>query len=269
MTRKRRYTACLLILLLWAGAPGCKRTVSVELDNAPSRVVIEGEITDEAGPYLVKITRTVNFSDANTFPPVTGAAVQIRDSTGGQSYALTEASPGMYETSGFTGKPGHLYSLVVEADGQQYTAVSTMPAIVHLDSVSFALNTDFNGKKDLNAVVNFQDPSGIVNYYQFIEYLNGELIPNTFVFEDRLSDGRYIEQPLFNDSAYLKKGDTLQLKMYCIDKNIYNYFFSLLQVTANNGFQAATPDNPISNLTGGALGYFSAHTVNRAKLAVY
>jgi hypothetical protein len=269
MTIKGRYTACLLTLLLSAGAPGCKRTVSVELDDAPSRVVIEGEITDETGPYLVKITRTVNFSGPNTFPPVTGATVQITDSTGGQSYALTEASPGMYKTSDFTGKPGHLYSLVVQAEGQQYTAVSTMPAVIHLDSVSFALNTDFNGKKDLNAVVNFQDPPGIVNYYQFIEYLNGELIPNTFVFEDRLSDGRYIEQPLFNDSAYLKKGDTLQLKMHCIDKNIYNYFFSLLQVTANNGFQAATPDNPITNLTGGALGYFSAHTVNRAKLAIY
>jgi len=200
---------------------------------------------------------------------VTGAAVQIMDSTGGQSFTLTETSPGMYETSGFTGKPGHVYSLVVQADGQQYTAVSTMPAVVHLDSVSFALNTDFNGKKDLNAVVNFQDPVGIVNYYQFIEHINGKLVPNTFVFEDRLSDGRYIEQPLFNDSAYLKKGDTLQLKMYCIDKNIYNYFFSLLQVTPSNGFQAATPDNPLTNLTGGAVGYFSAHTVNREKLAVY
>ncbi|MDO6430612.1 DUF4249 domain-containing protein [Flavitalea sp. BT771] len=269
MTIKSTYTARLLILLLATGGPACKRTIQVQLDDAPSRIVIEGDITNEAGPHLVKITRTVNFSDLNTFPPVTGAAVQISDSTGGLSYALTEASPGRYETSAFTGKPGHTYSLVVQADGQQYTAVSTMPALVPLDSVSFALNTDFNGKKDLNAVVNFQDPSGIVNYYQFIEYLNGKMIPNTFVFEDRLSDGRYIEQPLFNDSAYLKRGDTLQLKMYCIDRNIYNYFFSLLQVTANNGFQAATPNNPITNLTGGALGYFSAHTVNRAKLAIY
>jgi len=159
--------------------------------------------------------------------------------------------------------------LLVNADGLQYTASSTMPADVLLDSVSFALNTDFNNKKDINAVVNFQDPPGLGNYYQFIEYLNGKLIPDIFVFEDRLSDGRYIEEPLFNDSTYLRRGDTLLLKMYCVDKNIYNYFFSLSQVTGNNGFQSATPANPNTNLTGRALGYFSAHTVNRVKMPVY
>jgi hypothetical protein len=58
--------------------------------------------------------------------------------------------------------------------------------------------------------------------------------------------------------------------MYCIDKNVYNYFFSLLQVTGNNGgFQSASPDNPITNISGGALGYFSAHTVSRVRMEVY
>jgi hypothetical protein len=58
--------------------------------------------------------------------------------------------------------------------------------------------------------------------------------------------------------------------MYCIDRNIYNYFFSLLQVSAGNGgFQTASPDNPVTNITGGALGYFSAHTINLEKLIVY
>jgi hypothetical protein len=269
MTVKTTYTTCLLILLLAVGWLACKKTVQVHLNDAPSRIVIEGEITDLPGPYEVKISRTVAFSEPNTFPPVTGADVYITDTTLGQSYALKEFSPGVYHAMGFTGAPKHTYRLLVNVDGQQFTASSTMPPKVHLDSISFALNTDFNGKKDLNAVVNFQDPAGVPNYYQFIEYVDEYLIPNTFVFEDRLSDGRYIEQPLFNDSTYLQKGDTLQVKMYCIDKNIYNYFFSLIQVTANNGFLTATPDNPLTNIRGGALGYFSAHTVNQVKLAVY
>ena len=102
-----------------------------------------------------------------------------------------------------------------------------------------------------------------------VTVLNGREIPNVLVFEDRLSDGRYIEQPLFNDSAYLQPGDTLQMSMYCVDKNVYSYLFSLISVTGNNSFQSATPANPISNISNGALGYFSAHTVTRKQLTVY
>lgn len=230
----------------------CKKAIQVRLNVVPPRVVIEGEISNQPGPYQVKITKTVSFSDSNSFPPVRGAVVTIRDSTSGHTYIFGESSPGFYTSNDFAGIPTHTYQLAVQADGQRYTASSTMPANVPLDSVTFAVNTNFNGKRELNAVVNFQDPPGKVNYYQFIEHVNGRLIPNFFVFEDRLSDGRYIQQPLFNDSSYLQKGDTLQLRMYCIDKNIYNYFFSLLQVSANNGFQTASPDNPITNITGGA-----------------
>ncbi|MBN9384439.1 MAG: DUF4249 domain-containing protein [Chitinophagaceae bacterium] len=259
----------LLSLLSLGGGWACKKAIQVHLNDAPPRVVIEGEISNQSGPYQVKITKTVSFSDSNSFPPVRGAVVTVRDSTNGHMYNFGESAPGVYTSNDFSGIPTHTYQLAVRAEGQQYTASSTMPATVPLDSVSFAVNTNFNGKKELNAVVNFQDPPGKVNYYQFIEHVNGRLVPNIFVFEDRLSDGRYIEQPLFNDSSYLQKGDTLQLRMYCIDKNIYNYFFSLLQVSANNGFQTASPDNPITNITGGALGYFSAHTVNHEKLVVY
>jgi len=270
MTLSRSYTVVLLCLLSTGGWLACKKTVTVHLDEVPPRIVIEGEIINQPGAYEVRVTKTVNFSDSNTFPPVSGAEVRITDTTNGIGYDLQETSPGLYTVNGSIGIPRHTYQLYVKAEGQVYTAVSTMPDVVHLDSVTFAINTDFNGTKELNAVVNFQDPAGVVNYYQFLEYVNGRLIPNNFVFEDRLSDGRYIEQPLYNDSSYLHKGDSLLLRMYCVDKNIYNYFFSLMQVSGNNGgFQTASPNNPLSNISGGALGYFSAHTVSRIRMEVY
>jgi hypothetical protein len=261
---------CLLAFMALGAGVACKKVVQVDLHDTSSRIVIEGEVTNQPGTYQVRISRTVNYSDDNNFPPVQGAAVTIMDSINGHSYTLSESSPGIYTTNQFEGIPKHTYLLTVNAEGQQYTASSTMPGTVHFDSVSFAVNTDFNGKKEINAVVNFQDPPGLGNYYQFIEYVNGRLIPNIFVFEDRLSDGRYIEQALYNDSAYLQKADTLLVKMYCVDKRIYDYFFTLAQIVGNNnGFQSASPANPNTNLTGGALGYFSAHTINQETLAVY
>ena len=262
-----RYILPAVFLVLIAAA--CKKVINVDLNNAAPRIVIEGEVTNQPPLYEVHISRTVNFSASNAYPPVTGAIVKITDSTMGRTYQLDEVDSGRYVTNAFRGVPRHTYNLLVTTGGQEYRATSTMPGTVVLDSVTFVQNIDFNNKTDINAVVNFQDPPVPGNYYQFTEFVNGREVPNIFVFEDRLSNGRYIRQPLFNDSAYLQRGDTLQLMMYCVDKNIYNYFFTLMNVTGNNNFQTATPANPVSNISNGALGYFSAHTAVMAKLRVY
>jgi hypothetical protein len=263
----------LLILAATAAVTGaaCKKVISVDLNNAAPQLVIEGEVANVRGPFPVRISKSVPFSASNVYPPVTNADVYITDSTNGIVDHLSQANSdsGVYLARGTVGVAGHTYVLSVTVDGKQYRAVSTMPKAVFLDSVTFALNFDFNNKQEINAVVNFQDPRGLGNYYQFTEKVNGRNIPNVFVFEDRLSDGRYIEQPLFNDSAYLQKNDTLLLTMNCVDKNIYNYFFTLANVTGNNNFQTATPANPSTNITGGALGYFSAHTTQKAEIVVY
>jgi hypothetical protein len=263
---------CCPYLILFTAFAGlsCKKVINLDLKNAAPQIVIQGEVTNLPQRFTVNITQTVDFSAANNFPPVTGADVIITDSTTGVSYNFQEVDSGVY-TSVVTpeGVPLHTYNLKVTSHGQVYTASSTMPGAVPLDSVTFAENVNFNGNLETNAVANFQDPPGIANYYQFTEVVDGRPIPDIFVFDDRLSDGRYIQYPLFNDSAYLQKGDNLMVNMYCVDANVYNYFYTLMNVTANANFQTATPANPVSNLTNGALGYFSAHTVQTIQLVVY
>ncbi|HWK04927.1 MAG TPA: DUF4249 domain-containing protein [Puia sp.] len=258
-----------IVLFALLAGYACKKVIQVDLKNAASQIVIEGEVTNHTQTYQVKITKTVDFSADNTFPPVSGATVRVTDSSTGHTTSYTESSPGVYTTTQFTGVPKHIYNLLVIAEGKEYRATSVMPLPVPLDSVTFARNTDLSNKQSINAIVNFQDPPGLGNYYQFTEYRNGRLLPNIFVFEDRLSDGRYIRQPLFNDSSYLQRGDTMLLKMYCIDKPVFDYFNTLIAVTGSSNFQSATPANPISNISNGALGYFSAHTVSEKELIVY
>jgi len=256
----------LLTLVL---ASACKKVIDVDLKSTAPQIVIEGNITDAGGPYVVKITKTVDFAASNVYPPVTNAVVTITDSTMKRTEQLFQADSGIYLTSRILGISHHIYGLEVDVDGQRYTASSTMPVRVPLDSITFAANVNFNNQVEINAVINFQDPIGLGNYYKFTEYVNSRQIPDIFVFEDRLSDGRYIQDPLFNDSDYLQKNDTLILTMDCIDHNVYNYFYTLMNVTGNNNFQSATPANPVTNLSNGALGYFSAHTTQRAEISVY
>jgi hypothetical protein len=259
---------CFFIIVATLVFYSCTKVINVDLNSTAPKIVIEGNITNAAGPYQVQITKTVNFSASNVYPPVSGAMVKITDSTTGASNTLAETTAGVYTTSTIQGIAGHTYLLSVLAEGKTYTASSTMPQAVALDSLTFQKNNSF-GNTRFFAVPNFQDPAGIANYYTFTEYINNvKFTKFVFVFDDRLSDGRYISQQLFTDSSYINIGDSVALQMNCVDKNVYNYFNTLQEAISGNSFQSASPSNPISNISNGALGYFSASTVSKKKRKV-
>lgn len=255
-----KYILLLVMVVLYA----CTKVINVNLNDAAPQIVIEGIVTNTPGPYQVKITKTVNFSDANTFPPVSGATVKIIDNTIALTDILTEASPGIYTTHTIQGIPGHTYQLNIVAGSQTYTASSIMPQPVALDSIGFQHLSRFN-KIDISAIPYYQDPAGIKNYYSFDQYVNSKKLNITIPFDDRLSDGKYISIGLRNDSTYINIGDTVLVKMNCIDKSTYDYFYTLSQVSGNSNFQSASPSNPVSNISNNALGYFSANTTQSKK----
>lgn len=260
------YKSLLIIFLFVLFCFGCKKIIHVNLKNAAPQIVIAGAVTNVPGPYTVTLSTTVNYTAENIFPPVSGATVVI--SSSGITDTLTEISAGVYTTHTIVGTPGNTYNLYVTSGGQTYTATSTMPQPVPLDSVGYTADRD--GKR-YNAVVYFQDPPGIANYYEFIEYNNGVEFKNNrgvSVFSDRLSDGRYITHTLYDDSTDISKGDTVTIQMNCVDVNVYNYFYQLNLVTDQNGFQSPTPDNPASNISNNALGYFSANTIQSKSVFV-
>lgn len=249
----------------------CKKTITPDLQTIPAQVVIEGEVTDDPGPYTVTINQSTTFYSDNIFPPLSGAVVKIHDSQG-VTDSLTESSPGVYVTHQLQGRPGGTYTLSVTWNNSAYTASSTMPAAVVFDSATIEHSAGSRRKTGQTAVVaNFQDPPGVKNYYRFVETINGlPFTKDIFVLDDRLSDGKYISHTLRMDSAYLQPGDQVQVKMYCVDESIYNYFFQLDQSGGTGGFfSAASPANPTSNISGGAYGYFSAHTTRSRTVVVY
>jgi hypothetical protein len=252
------------LLLVLMFCPACTKVINLSVPNAATQIVIEGNVTNEPGPYQVSISTTVPFSANNNFPTVDGAMVTITDNAGLYD-SLVETAPGTYGTQGnWVGQPGNTYTLHVSVNGGSYTGASTMPQPVNLDSVTFVQVSRLR-KTVIEAVPNFQDPPGVGHYYQFTETINGSPLNKIFVFDDRLSAGNYIRQALTDDSADLQQGDYLALSMLCVDENTYNYFRELAQQQNTGTFAAVlftdvAPANPNNNLSGGALGYFSANT---------
>ncbi|RNI37980.1 DUF4249 domain-containing protein [Hanamia caeni] len=245
----------------------CKKVLDVNLKESAPQIVITGEVNNLPGPYRISISRSVNFGETNDFPPISGALVTIKNKR--ITDTLSEDEPGKYFTKRIKGKPGESYTLKVDLQGKIYTATSVMPLPVELDSISF-----LSGRKNtIYPVANFQDPPGVHNYYQFIEYIDGATLRNgrgNSVFDDRLSDGRYITSVIYNDSSVIKTGATLTVQMNCIDEKVYTYLSELLQITngSGGGFGSPAPANPESNISGGVLGYFSANFVSSRTVTI-
>lgn len=255
-----------LIFLLAFFILGCKKVIEVNLENSEPQIVISGEVNNLPGPYKVSISKSVNFTDDNNFPPVSGALVTISDKR--MVDTLLEKEPGNYFTTRIKGKPGQSYTLNASVDGKNYSATSVMPMPVQLDSLTFLLGRD----NIIYPVANFQDPAGEHNYYQFIELVDGKILKNgrgNSVFDDRLSDGRYITSILYNDSSYIKSGVILTVQMKCVDKQVFTYLNELLQISGGgSGFSSPAPANPESNINGGVLGYFSANTISSRTMEI-
>lgn len=242
----------------------CEKVIDLKLDTSSSAIVIQGNVFDHPGPYAVKISKTVDFTDANTFPPVTDAKVSISDNVG-NSELLIQSEAGTYLTSKLRGVPGRTYTLKVEIQGKIYTGSSTMPAAVGIDTVYFRKNIFDEGNQ---TVLEFRDPIDVDNYYRVLEFVNDTLRPGFYIGNDKLYQGQEIvftiSSTSINSNDPLKTGAKIRLQLECIDKNVFEYF----RTSRGNNGQAASPANPVSNLSEGVLGYFNACSVREASITV-
>jgi len=250
--------------LLLLSFSSCQKVIKVNLNNAASQYVIEANVTDQPGPYTVTITKSVNFDQDNTYPTVSGATVVITDNTANVTDTLKEATPGNYNTSILTGVSGHKYSLYVNAASNVFVSSSTMPMAVSLDSLYTQLSS-FRG--DHHVVPVYTDPVAKGNNYHFVEVKNDSVVSATYIRNDNLVNGRQITQPLSggDGGSPVNTGDLVVVYLECIDSAVYQYFYGLQQ---SGNANSASPANPVSNITGGCLGYFSAHTSSAKSVVV-
>ena len=265
-----KYLAAALPLLA-----GCEKVITPAFKTSAAQLVIEGNLADDNRPALVSLSTSADYTATNTFAPVTGATVTLADNAGNRE-TLREATPGQYAGAAVLGVAGRTYILSVATGGTIYVAQSTLPApVVPFDKLSTQLSAI--GKDNIQAVVDYTDPVGQGNGYLFRQYRNGLLNNTIFLQNDQYNDGKHVTQPLrtmggpSNDPNNVNKlvvGDSLVVEMQNIDPGVYEYFRTLNLILTTNPATATTPANPKSNFTGGALGYFSAHSRRLRRIRV-
>lgn len=256
---KRRLTILWIAILAMVCA-SCQKVIDVKLDDSTSQIVIQGEITTGAGPYQVSITQSKNFDEDNDFAVRDDAEVTIADLTSGTTETLTNIGSGLYNTFSTQGMAGHAYLMTVVLAGKTYTASSTIP-LKAVKLTKLLTEPSAVDATKIYMVPVFTDPVGKGNYYRIRQWVNGVQITGSIVADDQATDGKTYSSLLYYDTSSdsgnpsIKDGDQLLVELQCIDLGAYTYFRTLGSTIAQD---AATPANPISNISGGALGVFNA-----------
>jgi hypothetical protein len=249
------------IIITALALSSCTKEINIDLNSTNPQIVIEGSITDQPGPYLVKITKTVNFSESNNYPPITGALVVISDNTSGVSDTLTETTPGLYQTNQIIGAQGHTYQLKVISEEKEYNAKSTMPIKVNLDTLLFNTISLPGASSSYSVVPVYSDPIKQGNNYRYFQSVNEKKDESYLISNDNVGNGIINQRPLFSQGVEINTGDTVTVSMRCIDLETYTYFYTLSQIAGSGTGGGTTPTNPPNNITGNyALGLFSAYT---------
>ena len=249
------------IILIALFFTSCEKTVDLKYKSNTSKIIIEGNITNEPAPYFVKITKSVSLTATGSYPTIDNAVVAISDNAG-NTETLTPLGNGMYRTNTITGVIGRTYTLTVNAESQTYTAQSTMPLQVPFDSIKVE-QTTFGGDVEYNIIPIYTDPIAKGNNYRFELTVNNKLINQHLVQNDDVKNGvtNTVRLEIDDNTLKLKAGDSLTLKMQCVDKNVALYYTTLALMGDSGPGGGTTPNNPQTNISNGALGIFSAHTV--------
>lgn len=258
----KKYKLLFLFVTLIATLSSCEKEIDVDLNSVPPRMQIEG-IVKQGELATVRVSHTIDFNDNSGYPNLEGAIVTISDNAG-NSEILKQDETGWYTAEKLIGVEGRTYKMSVVYEGEEYTATSQMPPKVSLDSLYMTkvLVMDY-----AFPTFRFKDPAGTVNqYYLALLYINGKQHPDVLdlPISAEFMDGSTFDetyQVYSNDSDNdpIKKGDEITIEFRCIDKGVYTFFDTLYRM---DNFLT----NPVSNISNGALGYFSACTTDRKSI---
>lgn len=255
------YYKIFISFLLLVFATSCEKVIDLKTNDLEPKYVIEGNLSDQPADCNVTLTKTINLNEPNIFEGESNARITISED-GKNPVTLIETSPGKYFSAAIRAKPGHTYSLKVQTStGKVFTSDCKVPEKVLFDTM-FVADISVFGRTRKFANIIFTDPPGKGNNYRFIQYKNDVRNGNIFILNDEYSDGRTVNTFLGyfdeSDDQRIDVGDTISVQMQCISKDIYDFFSSLSQ-SSTGGPEVVAPGNPITNIKGGAIGYFNAY----------
>ncbi len=267
------------------GLTGCEDVVDLAVPRTAPLLVVDGAVTDQPGPYVVKLTTTAPYFENQATPPVTGARLVLTSSDGPQE-TLREQRPGVYVSGGTVrGRVGGRYTLAIETAGEHYQAETELRRPLPVDSIRAEYHRDGEPTYTRDGYYIYyygQEQAGKGDYVRFKVFRNGVLrnLPEDLqVRSDDLVDGTYFRGILLttnpNSGTAFAKGDRVRVEVEALTADNY-YFLNEVRIQLNNGgLFAPPPANVRTNVRNldatspnKAVGYFAGYTVRADSLVI-
>lgn len=218
---------------------GCEDVVSVDLDTAPPKLVIDASIKWEKGTsgidQKIKLTTTTNYY-SNDIPVATGATVSITNITSNipNNFQFIEnGQTGEYICNNFVPIINDEYQLTVIYKGQTYTATSKFMATPVIAKTEQSLKPGIEGKDVYEIKFYFQD-NGAENNFYLVGAKNANIAyPEYGVLSDEFSQGNLMFAFYRDDE--IKKGDVIYYSVQGVTESYYNYMNKLLNTSGTDG----------------------------------
>jgi Domain of unknown function (DUF4249) len=250
----------------------CTKVIDVNLNSVTPQYVIDAPLLAGKNDFVVRISKTGDYFGTDKPTPVINAVISFKKS-GDSAVVIKHESEGNYRLSNYTAVINTEYFLSVVIDGKTFQASSFLPKAVPLDSLKRTrvptINRDPKFPADSFQInCYFNDPAAETNFYRIKTVKNGIIQgkgEDLLVVEDRLSNGIKVILPIY--TALYKLSDSVEVELVSMDRKMYDYF-NTLSTLVDGGNNSAAPTNPLSNFSGGCLGYFGAFSSSKKTVIV-
>lgn len=268
-----KYISLVIFLVLTA----CEDVVDIDVQEGPTRLVIEASLDWEKGTegnyQTIKLSTSTPYFDTS-FQPAIGATVSVLNVNSGTEVLFVDQNDGNYTTTDFEPVIGDTYALTVNYKNEVFTATEKMTPVPEIKGIFQSRDDGFNDE-DLEVHLVFTDPEAEENYYLFKFLKEGELFP---VFEDAKDefingneiDWWYeIEEDEMDGLTPFEPGDTVYISMHGVSKSYYEYMKILIEQMGGAGLFSSTPVALKGNCINQTqpdnypFGYFRLTEVNR------
>jgi hypothetical protein len=250
-------------MLLWMA---CEEPTQWNLDTqSTDLIVVEAQITNEWKSHLVKLSRTL--TDLNGQPePVSGAIVAVGTEGVTVFFAEFPSGSGMYYSDTIQAVVGKIYQLYINHEGKEFKAATQMVPVTPLKPLSYRLANENEGLYELN----YQDSNEAskkeywISWGHLSEY-DGQLLTETLARTYHYTLESIDVNQLFNpdkEQILFPVGSYVLRKKYSMSEDQQAFYRTFLSETAWRGSPFdVQKGNVITNLSEGAIGYFSVSTV--------
>lgn len=282
------FSSFLLRLLIVFGGllvVSCEKEVSFKFNEAPPKVVVEGQIEHGQFP-IIHLSKSLSFLGLKDFNNLSNIFIKdaiITISDGIDSVTLIEYEnlwnpnlPSVHyysidmndpEAMAFIGAMGKSYSLKIQIGNDEYFSHTTIPYPQPFDSI-WVVTPPNNHQNSLpenarSLYIRYNDPDTLGNRYRISTSINGApfLAPRPSVYSDELANGAIAEIAIkpgsipgdtthYEHAHYFYLGDTVIVKWSAIDKATYNFYNSLEYSSMSTGNPFAAPISVLSNIQG-------------------